>query len=178
MEGDVAMVTQATQEPRKPAIRQTGTGPRALWLGDTLMEVVLDGAATGGQLSIVRSEGVGEGHGAPPHTHSREDEVFVVLDGTVAFTCGETEATLDPGGAVFLPRGIPHAYRLVTPRATMLMLFTPAGIEAMFLEGGEPASATTQPRPAAGPPPPEVIAEMVSLSRRYGCEIVDPGNPT
>lgn len=161
-----------------PAIRQSGTGPRVLWLGDTLMEVLLDGAATGGQLSIVRAEGVGQDHGAPPHVHSREDEVFVVLEGTVTFVCGETEATLGPGGALFLPRGIPHAYRLATPRATMLMLFTPGGLEGMFLEGGEPASATTEPRPAAGPPPPAVIAELMALSARYGCEVAAPGKPS
>jgi quercetin dioxygenase-like cupin family protein len=167
-----------TQIAMQPALRQAGTGARVLWLGDTLMEVLLDSAATGGQMSIVRVEAVGQGHGAPPHVHSREDEMFVVLDGTVTFSCGETDGNLSAGGAAFLPRGIRHSYRLATPRALMLMVFTPAGMESMFLEGGEPATATTVPRPAAGPPSPEMIARLVALTERYGCELVAPGNPT
>jgi hypothetical protein len=59
----------------------------------------------------------------------------------------------------------------------MLFVFTPAGLEEMFLEGGEPATATTAPRPAAGPPPPEAIARLVALTRRYGCELAVPGDP-
>lgn len=161
----------------QPAIRQPGTGQRVLWVGNSLMEVLLDSAATGGQLAILRAEVVGAGQGAPPHTHSREDETFVVLEGTVTFSCAGTEMTVGPGGAVFLPRGLRHSFRLATPRAVLLTLITPAGLEAMFLEGGEPATATTVPRPAAGPPSPETIAKLVALTQRYGCELAMPGTP-
>lgn len=160
----------------QPAVRQPGTGKRVLWLGSTVIEVLLDGAATEGQLSVLRVEEAGQGQGAPPHTHTREDETIVVLDGTVAFSCGGTEATVGPGGAVYLPRDLRHTYRLVTPRASLLYVFTPAGFEHMFLEGGAPATATTVARPAAGPPSPEVIARLVALTGRYGCELAPPGD--
>jgi len=165
-------MTTATQ----PAIRRPGTGQRVLWLGDSLIEVLLDGAATGGQLSVLQIEQVGAGGGPPPHTHSREDEVFVVLDGSVTFMCGDKEETVGPGGSAFLPRGLRHGFRLVTPRAVLLMMFTPAGIEHMFLEGGQPATATTVPQPPAGPPSPELVAQLMALTRRYGCEIAAPNH--
>ena len=158
------------------AVRQPGTGTRVLWLGDTLIEVLLDSAATGGQLSVLRLEAVGVGSGAPPHTHTNEDEVFIVLEGTVTFTCDGADATIGAGGSVFLPRGLCHAYRLDTPRAVLLMAFTPAGMENMFLEGGEPATAATMPHPPAGPPSPNMIAELVALTARYGCTLAATGN--
>src|SRR5690242_14796240 len=99
-------MTTATQ----PAIREPGAGPRVLWMGSELIDVLVDGRATGGQLSLLRVEAVGAGHGPPPHTHSGEDETFVVLEGSVAFACGENETTLGPGGAAFLPRGLKHGF--------------------------------------------------------------------
>lgn len=160
------------------AVRQPGTGTRVLWLGDTLIEALLDSAATAGQLSILRVEAVGQGSGAPPHTHTNEDEAFIVLEGTVTFTCDGTDATIGAGGSVFLPRGLCHTYRLATPRAVMLMLFTPAGMENMFLEGGEPATPTTVLQPPAGPPSPDMVAKLVALTARYGCTLAVPGNPS
>jgi oxalate decarboxylase/phosphoglucose isomerase-like protein (cupin superfamily) len=47
--------------------------------------------------------------GAPPHTHTHEDEIYVVLEGEMTFLIGEDVVTAGPGATVALPRGGLHA---------------------------------------------------------------------
>lgn len=47
--------------------------------------------------------------GAPPHTHTFEDEVYYVLDGEMTFLLGDHVETAPRGSTVILPRGIAHA---------------------------------------------------------------------
>lgn len=47
--------------------------------------------------------------GAPPHTHTHEDEFFYVRKGSVTFMADGNQKTLSPGGLVMLPRGSTHA---------------------------------------------------------------------
>nr|WP_070958597.1 cupin domain-containing protein [Hyphomonas sp. Mor2] len=47
--------------------------------------------------------------GAPPHTHTHEDEFFYVREGTVTFMADGEQKTISPGGLVMLPRGGAHA---------------------------------------------------------------------
>jgi hypothetical protein len=43
---------------------------------------------------------------------------------------------LSEGGIVFLPKNIPHAYRITSKKPDLLMINTPAGIEGMFRYSG------------------------------------------
>ncbi len=47
--------------------------------------------------------------GAPPHTHTHEDEFFYVRAGAVTFMVDGVQKTLSPGGLALLPRGGTHA---------------------------------------------------------------------
>lgn len=47
--------------------------------------------------------------GAPPHTHSFEDEVYYVLEGEMTFLLGDRVETAPQGSTVILPRGLAHA---------------------------------------------------------------------
>ncbi len=69
------------------------------------------------------------GAGAPPHTHTREDEAFYVLHGHVAF---EAEGVSDPlrlgpGGFIFALRNQRHAFRNVGTDAARLLVFAIPG---------------------------------------------------
>ena len=67
------------------------------------------------------------GEEPPLHTHATEDEFFYVLEGEVAFRCGEDRFEVTDGGCVFLPRGIEHGYTIVGPGdARFLVVTTPA----------------------------------------------------
>ena len=95
------------------------------WLDGGTLAILLDGKATNGQLMIGRFD-VSEGEAPPYHQHTREDEVFMLIKGTALVWCDDEEMELAEGGIVYLPKGIPHAYRITSKRADLLMINTPA----------------------------------------------------
>ena len=69
----------------------------------------------------------------PLHVHSKEDELFYILEGEHIVQRGETEFHVGPGDTLFLPRGVPHAQRRVVPgEGHLLVVCTPAGLEDFF----------------------------------------------
>ena len=89
------------------------------------------GRSTGGSLTVIETTIDG---GPPRHTHSREDESFYVLAGTLDVECGEDRFRAGPGSFVFLPRNLPHAFRTVGGPATALLVVTPGGLDEYFAE--------------------------------------------
>jgi quercetin dioxygenase-like cupin family protein len=94
------------------------------------------GAETAGSFSLWEDV-VPPGAGAPPHTHTREDEAFYVLTGEIQLEFeGESAAhRVGPGGFFFGARHRRHAYRNVGERpARVLVLCTPScGLERSAL---------------------------------------------
>jgi len=69
------------------------------------------------------------GNEPPPHVHSREDELFYVLEGEFDVYVGEEAFRVETGECIFLPKFKPHAFVIRSPRLRMLTLFTPGGLE-------------------------------------------------
>jgi quercetin dioxygenase-like cupin family protein len=114
------------------------------WLDGGTLAILLDGAATDGQLMVGRFD-VSKGEAPPFHMHTREDEMFMLIKGTALVWYGDDEPTeLAEGGIVFLPKNVPHAYRITSDKADLLMINTPAGIEGMFRFAGRDKA---DPRP-------------------------------
>ena len=63
---------------------------------------------------------------------------------------------------VFLPKGIPHGYRITSPTADLLMINTPAGIEGMFRATGRD-KATPRPEGYVVTPDPAVSVEYGNI---------------
>jgi quercetin dioxygenase-like cupin family protein len=135
------------------------------WLDGGTLAILLDGAASNGQLMIGRFD-VREGEAPPYHKHTREDEVFMLIKGTALVWADDQETELSEGGIVFLPKNIPHAYRITSKRADLLMINTPAGIEGMFRATGRDKS-TTRPVDFQVTPDAAIAAE-------YGNVILGP----
>jgi quercetin dioxygenase-like cupin family protein len=112
------------------------------WLGGGMMQVLLDGERTGGQLAMFRSSAPA-GAASPAHLHIREDEIVVLLRGSGIFWVGDRRYELGEGGVAFLPRGVPHAYR-ITADAETLNISTPGGLETFFRTAGRDVR---EPRP-------------------------------
>ena len=78
----------------------------------------------------------------PLHVHSKEDELFYVIEGEHVFQVGEQEFSAAPGAVVFAPRHVPHGHRRVVPRTgRFLTMVSPPGFEAFFRELSEAESA-------------------------------------
>ena len=135
------------------------------WLGGSTLSILLDGAATDGRLMVGRFD-VSKGEAPPYHVHSNEDEVFMLIKGTALVWADDQESELTEGGIVFLPRQVPHSYRITSEKADLLIITTPAGIEGMFRETGRDRS-TPRPPDYAVRPRPEVAA-------KYGNTILGP----
>ena len=145
----------------------------AWWYGDGLFEFLIPSEATGGRLTVFRAT-MPVGFSPPRHVHTREDEVFVVEDGELRFDIAGRAVAAGPGTSVFMPRGIPHTFRVDGPSARVLGIMTPGGFESLFRELGVPAARRTLPDP--GIVPFDVARVMVEQQRR-GTEVVGPTMP-
>lgn len=103
--------------------------------------------------------------GPPLHRHSREDELFYVLEGEFVFQLDGVRHTVGPGGTVYSPRGVVHAYQnFTTSNARLLIATMPGAFGVMF----EEMSAAT---PAGGMPSMEVLE---ALHWKYGITTMGP----
>ena len=109
------------------------------------------------------------GHGIPPHTHHREDEVFYVIEGTVEISGDDLPgpATLPQGELFYGPRGRLHGFRNPTDAPSrLLVLMTPGGnMQRMF---GALAALTAR---SQGLPAPE---EVRALCAQYDIIFAPP----
>ncbi|MFE6338543.1 cupin domain-containing protein [Streptomyces sp. NPDC057798] len=137
------------------------------WLDGSTFSVLLDKDATEGQLTVGRFD-VAKGEAPPFHMHTREDEIFMLIKGSALVWAGEEEHELREGGIVYLPRNLPHSYRITSERADLLMIATPGGIEGMFRHAGRDL---TTPRPDGFEIPKFLMAEAAEL---HGAVVLGP----
>lgn len=94
------------------------------------IEIVLDGAATAGELALMTLR-MPPGAGAPPHRHTLESELLVVREGLLAVDVEGERRELEPGAAIHLRRGVLHAF-VSDGGAVVDVLVVPAGLEEFF----------------------------------------------
>jgi quercetin dioxygenase-like cupin family protein len=75
-----------------------------------------------------------EGAWTVPHTHANSLEAFYVLDGRFSFTLGEHDFEAASGSFVLIPRNTRHLMRAEAGGGRFLTLWTPGGLEQMFVE--------------------------------------------
>lgn len=148
----------------------TVPGERAIWHFGALMEFKATGKETGGQFWLAEQTS-NLGYASPLHKHTREDEYFIVLDGGLRVSVGDSHYDLSAGGTAFAPRSLAHSFEVTSPDARFLILTTPAGLEDWFFATGQPAPELVVPPPAEGMP--DFMGLIASL-RAYDVEVVGP----
>ena len=118
------------------------------------------------------------GKGPTRHTHTRELEVFRVIDGTFRFWCADEQFDAPTGTTVTLPPHVPHHWRNVgdTP-GRLFAIVAPGGFEQFFIEVQRTNAQTVEDgiaiqeklgvikRPLLNRPPPR---HATCLSRWFG----------
>ncbi|GAA3811522.1 cupin domain-containing protein [Nocardioides panacisoli] len=96
------------------------------------ISVVIGTADSGGSMNVFEFW-CPPGKGPRVHTHSREDEIWWVLEGSFRFLAGDEMLHAETGGVAFGPRGLPHAFQNVGSAAGRLLIVTaPGGIQPFF----------------------------------------------
>ena len=148
--------------------RAAGSGP-ATWTLGGLFERLVGGDETGGLIDasvVTQPAGI-----APPlHVHTLEAEAWYLLEGTLTYQAADERVDLEPGGFIYLPRGVPHAFR-TTSAVRYLALTLPGGVMEMYDEVGTPA---LQRRLPDGGVTGEEIARWMAAAPRYGLQVVGP----
>ncbi|WP_158852938.1 cupin domain-containing protein [Saccharothrix deserti] len=135
---------------------------------DNVNEQVVSTVETSGAVSVVRLTMRREA--APPlHSHSREDESWVVLSGRVRFWVGSSSLDecdvhdAEAGAYVYGPRFVPHTFQPLTTAAEVLVINNPGAIEGYFQSIGS-ADARRD-------------TEHTDLLARYGVVLLDNPPP-
>lgn len=138
-------------------IAQDADHQKIEWLHGGVMSILQNSEKTNGQLAMVRTRGAGGG-ASPVHVHIHEDEMFLVLEGSGIFWAVDQRQEVSAGGVVFLPRELPHAYRMTSDYIDVITLCTPAGLERFFRAAGWDLS---QPKPPNWEITPSMLAEAL-----------------
>jgi quercetin dioxygenase-like cupin family protein len=126
--------------------------------GEQTIEIVLDGAATGGELALLTLR-MPPGAGSPLHRHTLESETLVVREGSLAVELDGERRDLGPGDALHVPCGALHSFRSEAG-AVVDVLAVPAGLEGFF--------RAVCSREADAPPPDP--AEVAAAVERHGLD--------
>lgn len=138
-------------QEQRPIVLEAGAGETIQGPAGGPLTFKLRGAASDGALTAFENV-IAPGDGPPLHTHDREGESWYVLDGTLRFKLGDQIRSAPAGAFVYVPPRTPHCFQNIgeTP-ARILVLFSPAGMEAFF---------ELFARLPPGPVDPRVFAEL------------------
>jgi len=155
---------------QKPIFRPKGTAP-AVWGPGDVYNFLATGEETNNAFFQFEAV-VPEGGGPPPHVHSREDETFYVVRGSLEILLGDSTYQAKAGDFVFIPRGTVHRFKNVgKDTAVQLVTFVPAGMEKYFRE----VFPAVTDRNATPPPiTPELIKKLNEFAPKYGLEFPPP----
>ena len=141
---------------------------QAIWFAGALMLLKADGEQTEDRFAFMDQKVPGD-YAVPCHIHHDEDEAWYILEGEATFYCGDETFIAGAGSWVFLPKEIPHAFK-VGPEGGRLLTFTaPAGFASFVKAAGEPAPGLVLP-----PPGPMDNEGLARIAAQYGIEIIGP----
>ena len=151
--------------------RPAGTAP-ATWAMGSLFEHLLSDDESGGLgVSLVTQP---PGIATPLHRHTHEDEAFFLLDGSMTYRAGDEIYRLTEGDFIWLPRGLPHAFRVTGSTPVLFVGFAdPGRLFHLYDEVGIPAQERRVPG-SDGLPMDVEIPRWNEVGPRYGLEVVGP----
>jgi quercetin dioxygenase-like cupin family protein len=147
---------------QSPAVVRAHEGRKLSAFGEEIT-TLLDGERTAGKLTMW-SEVTPPGGGPPPHYHVKDDEIFHVIEGRVAFLVDGRWQEVAPGGCAFMPRGSVHTFKNVGDQPSRMLIATmPSGIEKFFADCAEEF---------AKPGEPPRMARLLEIGAEHGIHFV------
>jgi Uncharacterized conserved protein, contains double-stranded beta-helix domain len=159
-----AFANMKTNEAKLVPVLANRNKENSYWYIGHLMSLLISSKDTGGRYSLLRAT-ERKGLEPPPHTHTKEDEAFLILDGEVVYRVGNKTFHAKGGDIMFLPKNIQHSFKIQTEKLETLIFLTPGGLENYFIEMSTPAEEVKLPPLPEGPPN---IAKLVATASKYG----------
>ena len=152
---------------------RTGSDAEFLWFQDVLVRVRISVGDGADSISVLEFS-ARPGAGTPVHIHHTHDEIFHVLEGEVTWHISDEALKVGPGETLRAPKGIPHYYRVTSPRgARWLAISSGPDFEGFVRALGRPAKSPELP-PPMGPLLPEAMALLKKTARAHGIEVLGP----
>jgi quercetin dioxygenase-like cupin family protein len=86
---------------------------------------------TNGALAIIDVDII-PGNEPPRHCHEVEDETNIIHEGSITYFIGDDIIHANAGDIVFIPRGVPHNFKVTSEKASVCLIITPGGFENFF----------------------------------------------
>jgi len=144
-----------------------------LWFQNSLVTIQVSMSEGQDGISILEHF-VPYGFSPPLHLHRTEDEALHVLEGEFRVRVRDQEHRLGAGDSMLAPKGIPHTYRVESPKGGRCLTITMRGdFERFVRDVSRPAERPELPAPA-GPPSAEAIQALRTAAAKFGIELVGP----
>jgi quercetin dioxygenase-like cupin family protein len=158
--------------PELKAFKRAPSLELSKWEHGNLTTNLVETKDTNGAFLLIEAT-LAPGTEPPPHVHTREDELFYVLEGQVDVYVGNEAFNVSTGECVFMPRVKPHAFVIRSPRLRVLALFTPAGLEEAFRAMSSPAQSLNPPTGAVTYSTGD-LKQVAQLLSEYGAHFLTP----
>lgn len=136
--------------------------PTHHWNGSTY-STLLGASDTNGSMSI--AYGIAAPNNGPPaHIHEAEDEIFVVLEGSMTFDVDGRRITCGPLEVAFVPRDAVHSFVTGPEGARGITILTPGGFEGFFAAMAEGNFEM-----------PRDLEKVTAIASQFHSRIVGPG---
>src|SRR4051812_14498931 len=145
----------------RPFVVAPGEG-RIIDLKEFEMTVKASGDETAGLLSVLEAEEP-PGFGPPIHVHHDAAEAFYVLRGEYIMYLGDAEYVCPAGSFIFIPRGVPHGFKVGDAASRKLNFYFPAAMIGYFDDLAEAVQNEDADDDA-----------LAEIARSYAMEIVGP----
>lgn len=126
-----------------PLIRARDEGSRRWFYGGGVHTWKASAEDTGGAFLLFEMS-IEQGKVTPLHTHPDSDETMYVLEGEILMHIDGSDYPISAGGLASAPRGVPHAFMVVSETARVLCLHTPGCCQAFYLDASEPLADGTR----------------------------------
>src|SRR3954452_14258110 len=94
-----------------------------LWFMNTWVTIRISCSENEDRIAVIESRAP-FGDSPPLHVHHTEDEVFHILEGEVRFRLAGEESRRGPGEILVARKGVPHTYRVESPKGGRFLTVT------------------------------------------------------
>jgi quercetin dioxygenase-like cupin family protein len=149
-----------------PVVRGDGEGDRRWFFGGGTHTWKVTAEEAGGAFLLFEDR-LERGKMTPLHRHPDVDETVYVLEGEILINIDGEEHRVGAGGVTVSPRGVAHAFTVLSEEARLLFLQTPGSAQPFYWNASEPATND-------GPGPLDLDRVRAVAQQNLGTELLGP----